>query len=119
MINIEALTEDEFNEYVDYALDLFHSRASDALPLNDEDAYDRLYKLDNDSDYSMEISLRNASEEDEYDPEIGDTDKVLCATVQFVAEDGSLKNDIKAVEIFFNETRDDEATLSANWFPED
>ena len=119
MINIEALSEDEFNDYVDYALDLFHILASDALPLNDEYAYDRLYRLDNDEDYSMEISLRNAVESDEFDPEIGELDKVLCATVQFVAADGSLKNDVKAVEIFFNEHRDDDANLSANWFPDE
>ncbi len=119
MINVDALTEEEFNEYVDYALDLFHILASDALPLNDEAAYDRLYRLDHDDDYELEISLRNADADDEYNSEIGDTDKVLCATVQFAAKDGSLKNDVIAVEIFFNENRDDDAALSANWFPEE
>ncbi len=119
MISVEALSEEEFNEYVDYALDLFHILASDALPLNDEDAYDRLYKLDNDDDYEMQISLRNADTEDEFDRNIGAEDEVLCATVEFKAADGSLKNDIRAVEIFFNEHRDDEASLSANWFPDD
>ena len=119
MIDINALSEDEFSDYVDYALDLFHILASDALPINDEEAYDRLYRLDNDEDYSMEITLRNAVEGDEFDPDIGEPDTVLCATVKFIAADGSLKNDVKAVEIFFNEHRDDDAHLSANWFPED
>ena len=67
MVDIEKLSEDDFDSIVTDALDLFKEVAENSLSENDEELYARLARLLDDDDYELNVSLRNLDENDEYE----------------------------------------------------
>lgn len=118
MIDIEQLSEEQINELCDKALDLFSVLSQESLAPNDESLYAHLYKIYKDDDYELSVGIRNLDEDDEYDEEDIDKENCVVAEIDFVAKDGSLKNDVKAADIIFSTDPEDQSA-SCSWFPED
>lgn len=118
MVNIDELTEAQFDALIDKVGAMLPTLATEALSENDPQAYDRLAKLYNDEDYELSIALREVLDTDEYDDELGDKQGLICAEFMLVAKDGTLKNDVHLVDIIFNADIEEEPLISASWFHE-
>ncbi len=118
MLDIEKLSEDEFEALTDRAFEFYNSAADEALLEVNEDLRNTISRLNQDDDYHIELSARNANAEDEYDSSLGSSDEVLCVGVIYVAEDGSLKNDIHVADVFLN-AQSDSTEFSILWMPEE
>lgn len=118
MVNIDELKEEEFDALIDKVGAMLPTLATEALSVNDPEAFDRLAKLYNDEDYELSIALRDVLDTDEYDEELGDKKALICAEFVLVALDGTLKNDVHIADIIFNADIENEPLISASWFPE-
>jgi len=119
MYDIQSLSDDQFEALTDRVLNMYEVLTQEALPQSDSECYERLYRLSNDDDYELGIAIRNLSEDDDYDPDIGTEDEIIVASVFMQAKDGSLKNDVKVVDIIFNIDPHSDSPVSAFWFPEE
>ena len=118
MVDIEKLSEDDFDSIVTDALDLFKEVAENSLSANDEELYARLARLLDDDDYELNVSLRNLDENDEYEEEdINNIDSYVIADIELTAVEGSLKDDVHAASVMLSVDKD-EAYASVSWFPD-
>lgn len=120
-LNKEVQAVEVTEELQEHVVELFSTIAQECLAENDPDAYQRVFKIMNDDDYDFAFEVRELNSEDLFDEELGDSANLYCAEVHFLAADGSLKNDIHVVDLYFmkNYKDDEDQSASANWFPEE
>ncbi|MGN0915800.1 MAG: hypothetical protein ACI4NE_05545 [Succinivibrio sp.] len=119
MIEIESLTEEQFDELNDRIIELFETLAQECLYDNDEAMYQRTLKIVNDSDYDMVVKVRYLTDDDECPNEVEDRDSLICGEIHFLAQDGTLKNDVHVVDIIFDPDFSEGSDLVIHWFPEE